>query len=576
MLATKFPTATEGGNNRSCYGILLKPTFRAEFTHMCWEVIERGRAGVLRLDGPVGSLDLVVAYFPTGSGQATFTDNAGDARLNAAAERARLRIKIQAALRPAESCLSVVAGDFNWVADDSDRISMSSASESGARDRGEEQHWRRITTPFRLHELHQSEMTHCSSLARSRLDRVYWNQDLSEQLDRQLFCAVLPWQTGLSNHRAVIAGRRITEACGAEAASATIREDTIRSADWGYRVRLELQHRASDLQAGTPLENLRLVKEVMHQVSKNIDRDQRRGLIDAESKPDAISVTMRFIRAVERRSMASISSCLEAYPVLHTLVHNPYDAGLGESGGLARVREHVVELSRQFALQELQRLHSELPDLDEQEARNRRDNNLKLLARLVPGKTATLSAVMDCQGVAQVDPIGMAGALRHHWGNIFADKGMGQARARRWMAEEMEHSRADALPPSDSGAWVLRSSDFGHALKVSPSSSPGPDGVPFSAWRAIPDVAIPLLKAAYEQLAHAGDSQRIATDIGQFNESTVVFLHKEMSGPVALPSDTRPLSVANTDNRLIATACFVQNTCPLPTHRVEIRQSYPQ
>eukprot|EP00959_Pyramimonas_sp_CCMP1952_P129657 2711478-Pyramimonas_sp.AAC.1 len=51
-------------------------------------------------------------------------------------------------------------------------------------------------------------MTHDNAAARSRLDRVYWNQSVSEQLDRHIFCAPLEWVPHLSAHKAVAFGRR--------------------------------------------------------------------------------------------------------------------------------------------------------------------------------------------------------------------------------------------------------------------------------------------------------------------------------------------------------------------------------
>eukprot|EP00959_Pyramimonas_sp_CCMP1952_P471697 9498828-Pyramimonas_sp.AAC.1 len=91
-------------------------------------------------------------------------------------QRAALRRRVALALRPATTTLTAIAGDFNWVTEESDRITLNTGLASGGRDRAEEQHWERFALrPFGLHELHQPAMTHRSGSAHSRLDRIYWN-----------------------------------------------------------------------------------------------------------------------------------------------------------------------------------------------------------------------------------------------------------------------------------------------------------------------------------------------------------------------------------------------------------------
>jgi hypothetical protein len=81
------------------------------------------------------------------------------------------------------------------------------------------------------------------------------------------------------------------------------------------------------------------------------------------------------------------------------------------------------------------------------------------------------------------------------------------------------------------------------AIKVSKNSAAGPDGISFAAWRAAPDLAAPVLLAALKaifkgQLPPEG-----------FNHGLLFLIPKKLTG---LISDTRPLSVTNTDNRLLA------------------------
>ena len=77
------------------------------------------------------------------------------------------------------------------------------------------------------------------------------------------------------------------------------------------------------------------------------------------------------------------------------------------------------------------------------------------------------------------------------------------------------------MPPPDLEA-VLSS------IRSSNNSTPGPDGIPFAAWRAAPDLSAPVLG---------------------FNHGFLFLIPKKETGLVA---DTRPISVTNTDNRLLA------------------------
>ena len=85
--------------------------------------------------------------------------------------------------------------------------------------------------------------------------------------------------------------------------------------------------------------------------------------------------------------------------------------------------------------------------------------------------------------------------------------------------------------------------DVKFALSHSKDSTPGPDGIPFSAWRATVDLAAPIL------LGTLLDIQAGITPPTGFNFGLLFLLPKKFTG---LVSDTRPLSVTNTDNRLLA------------------------
>ena len=85
--------------------------------------------------------------------------------------------------------------------------------------------------------------------------------------------------------------------------------------------------------------------------------------------------------------------------------------------------------------------------------------------------------------------------------------------------------------------------DILSAIKNSNDSSPGPDGIPFAAWRAAPDLAAPLLLSVIESLCGGQPPP------SGYNHGLLFLIPKKHTG---LASDTRPISVTNTDNRLLA------------------------
>ena len=87
--------------------------------------------------------------------------------------------------------------------------------------------------------------------------------------------------------------------------------------------------------------------------------------------------------------------------------------------------------------------------------------------------------------------------------------------------------------------------DILNAIKFSNNSSPGPDGISFAAWRAAPDLAAPVLLAALRAIFRGHNPPE------GFNHGLLFLLPKKLTG---LLSDTRPLSVTNTDNRLLASS----------------------
>ena len=87
--------------------------------------------------------------------------------------------------------------------------------------------------------------------------------------------------------------------------------------------------------------------------------------------------------------------------------------------------------------------------------------------------------------------------------------------------------------------------DILYSITHSNNSTAGPDGILFAAWRAAPELAAPILLNVFTSISKGQPPPN------NFNNGLLFLLPKKQTG---LISDTRPLSVTNTDNRIIAAA----------------------
>ena len=156
----------------------------------------------------------------------------------------------------------------------------------------------------------------------------------------------------------------------------------------------------------------------------------------------------------------------------------------------------------------------------------------------------------------------MAEALSTHWGKVFGEKPIDRTLMERWFASlrpqgegetNMEaknklpdhgnplthHQRAPrrALPQTQA-AWTPRKQDAIKALKLAGNSSPGPDGIPFAAWRRLGELGVSTLHEVAlalrknDALEAMVEAQADICDENQhhYNLSTLVCLPKTASG----------------------------------------------
>ena len=103
----------------------------------------------------------------------------------------------------------------------------------------------------------------------------------------------------------------------------------------------------------------------------------------------------------------------------------------------------------------------------------------------------------------------------------------------------------------------------GTQLIVSYFPCPGPDGIPYAAWRWLGDLAIDVLHDAFSDFSSDDFEANIVTEYPDFNEILFIFLPKKAMGATAEgdaffePGGVRPLNITNADNRPLDSSCGI-------------------
>ena len=403
-------------------------------------------------------------------------------------------------------------GDFNYVANRRDRFSNVETDSAAPGERSDEDSFNRLLAdPAGFCEIDQEEFTHDSALGRSRLDRIYSNHYLTDQLDRRIGCAALSWVPWLSAHRPVAFFRQKPAKHGGSNSNIRLPTAPMNDPEWPQRVALQF----GELQRGDdaddqPLRRLVLIKRAIVEVTRRMQVEAAH--LRAESSDDKLGWAMRYVRAAEDIRMGAMRKCVAAYPHLATLA-NPDNPNVRVGAGLDKVRQHALELARTAVLDDLRKLHANSQLWDDMQRARCRDSIQTKLRRLVPGGTTTLKAMRTAAGAVTTDPREMAAALCDHWGDTFASKPVAQVRLAEWLHEVFPdggNSRTVAgLPEHGANDWNVQRADIEDAINKSGDTMAGPDGIPYAAWRALGPLGVDILFEAAETLSTEQGIQKL-------------------------------------------------------------------
>ena len=592
-------------------GLAVKRTFLQHFNHTtdaAWHEIIPGRAARLSLRGASGALDLYVCYLPTGS----MNEEQRQHTIN----------KIRDNIAPNDKVLSILMGDWNFVMNNEDRLCLSTMQFTGNSDRPLARNFQTLLDTHQLHELEQLAYTHENTTAQSKLDRIYINHHLADQLDKQFSASTLP-RTRLSTHRPITFARRSKQALDQEQKRPQFPSYILSHKQWKRNLHLNYHEKLhNDTNPGNPLRRLELLKQAMWDAATTLQHDAPP---EAETLEDKLSWTMIFIRAAETLNIRRMERAAAAYPHISTLIQTG-DPNARIHPNFQSLRNHAKDLAHQQLTNELVHLNDN--DDNQSSGTHRRQQLITKLARLVPGATNSIGAILTSNDDLATTPTAIATALKEHWEPIFQRAAVNADILNEWLdtttnfhdstlpqqpplpqpnipttptttsttptlqstspsASEDDHDDPHTIHDHDAGEtnmprtihkrprfptrqqdWQIQRSDIKKAVRISGNSAPGPDGIPYIAWRHSGDLAVQALQDAATALQseqginllqemHGND---LRPEGHSFNEGLLICLGKKPHsehpdhGQVFRPENTRPLSIVNTDNRLIANA----------------------
>ena len=165
----------------------------------------------------------------------------------------------------------------------------------------------------------------------------------------------------------------------------------------------------------------------------------------------------------------------------------------------------------------------------------RKRNFLRTAKNTLPSDSKQLTHIMTDEGHRIEDSEEMAGTLKAEWEPVWDRDEPSSA-----VIEEFLSDYTKTVRPITTRITL----ELVRAVIARPKdSSTGPDGIPFSLYRHLIDIAAPLLHSYILSLSKGGRRNKT------LNHTNIFFFPKD---DTYRAGHTRPISVSNTDNRIVA------------------------
>ena len=513
---------------RGGVAILVQQRFLEKFDRQpVWRVFVKGRLARLEFSGVKGCLHVYAIYLSP--------DDPCD--------RDKQMKNLADVMDPMVH--NIVAGDFNFVENACDRINKSGGEcLDNAADRRNATTWRGVAESCHLKEFSQDGFTCENSYGWSRLDRVFTNLHNADLCSIRCACNLLEHPRHLSDHRPVsvtlsMGGKRTTYK--------SIPPWVTDHPNFKKELIDEFTARCGDFQRefGRPPETydkIKLLKQSAHRATAYIRRTCQHQI--AGTKEHKLAVCMSFLRAVHsqdyQRARALQVKCAE-------LGHLAVDGGLAQSADFMRIKDVIAEWMRSDIQERATELRQVRDSLPEAVYEQRKQGTLNKLKSMIPCASKDIAAMIRKDGSVAVETADIAQLLNDHWQEVFNQKVTNGELRRQWLRTTTSKFRVTKQQLRPSKEVVKK------VIAESGSSAPGPDAVPFEVYRSLGEVAVDLFWEAAN-----GMLDGVVSPDGDFNLALMVCVPKSADGvledstPYFTPGGTRPLSIVDASNRILA------------------------
>ena len=301
------------------------------------------------------------------------------------------------------------------------------------------------------------------------------------------------------------------------------------------------EHRLLDMQDCWV--GLALLKDIFHWAAEELIALRR--LHGQGSTQQQLSKAMGALKAIRMGNLESFRKCTEAYPAL--LQYTSFTTGWGSvawplsATNVRALRQRVAELAEQDLKE---RIEHEVRSRDAEAKGPPKVNKVSMLVRIYKcwksRKTMpSIGAVALPDGTVATNPDLMAKELTRHWQTIFSKSPSNPNGIDTFVREFMP-----AFPKIN---WNLSEEEFNETIAQTGNSAPGPDGIPYGCWRAAPAWARSVLFTCCSSWLAGAELP------ADFNWAYLALLPKVEKKHISA-GETRPLSLGNTDAKLLASA----------------------
>ena len=289
-----------------------------------------------------------------------------------------------------------------------------------------------------------------------------------------------------------------------------------------------------------PLAKLNLFKEAIRNTAVKIKK--ARVARHARFAPFQKAVTLYRLLATRNPSDSEILKVTKDFPDLNSLFHRT------STGWFTRdLKNFIDDTLAVIGVPEKNFGQNDAPDPPPLQVKAGKSDVISDIKFTLPSTRSKVKALRPTtDGLPSTDPVVIGPVIQNHYKKIWsrcASSADDKRKMTSFLSDYDRKVKSELIKPV-SLEVILQ------AIDVAPSTSPGPDGIPFRAYKLLNATAGPLLFEVFNFLKCA----RTAGQLGDFNFATLFLIPKKET---QLIDDTRPISCNNTCNRLIARAVVI-------------------